>query len=303
MVIKKAVTSFIHYISYIEPKSKATIEAYTHDLITYQDFLEKQKITDLNTLTFDHINRYIILLSENYEISTVQRKVVTLRQFHQYTQRLNITTIDPTQFLTLKNKGKRLPSLVSKESLKKLMVFEDTHQGILERVIFLLLFHCGLRVSECCNLTFNQVYLDEKWLRIVGKRNKERMVPMSDEVVEALKRYIETVRPLWLIGTTDKILINSKGKPIVRQSVHNMIKSKCKKEGIYESISAHSLRHSFASSILDQGVDLRTIQELLGHADIATTQIYTHLNDDSLKRDYDSFLKGGFSPKGDKENE
>lgn len=303
MKIKQALNSFVHYINYIEPKSPATVEAYKSDLEDYLKFLESALVFDLERVGFDVINQYIIKLGKMYEFTSVQRKVVSLRQFHQYTLRLGMVHHDPTEFLTLKNKGKKLPKKANADSLSKLLRKENTDQGILEYSIFLILFHCGLRVSECCNLTFNQVYLSEKWLRVVGKRNKERMVPMSDEVTRALKEYLENVRPTWLIQPTDMLFINKKGKPIQRQAVHNMIKSKCKKEGIYEDISAHSLRHSFASSVLEEGVDLRIIQELLGHTDIATTQIYTHLSDSSIKKDYDSFLRGGFDTQGDKNDE
>lgn len=303
MRVKQAISSFIHYLQYIDPKSKSTIEAYSNDLYSYEKFLEENGILEVDSIDFDLINKFVVRLSESLNFASIQRKVVSVRQFHQYCVRLNISLVDPTQFLSIKNKGSRSINKASVDTLKRLLTHDNSDKEYFAYVIMLMLYQCGLRVSECSNLRFNQVYINEKWLRISGKGNKERMVPMSDALVSALRHYIDTIRPLWLKEQTDRVFINSKGNLIQRQAIHNMIKSKCKKEGIQQSISAHSLRHSFASSILEEGLDLRIIQELLGHSDISTTQIYTHIQEDTLKKEYDQFLTGGFTKQGGNSDE
>ncbi|WP_267128101.1 tyrosine-type recombinase/integrase [Erysipelothrix piscisicarius] len=173
----------------------------------------------------------------------------------------------------------------------------------MDYAILMLLYRCGLRVSECVHLEFSHVYIDQQWLRILGKGNKERMIPLSEDAIDSLNDYLNDIRPQWLIQSSDRIFINAKGKGISRQYIDSMIKSRCKEMGITTPISAHTLRHSFATAILDTGVDLRIIQELLGHQDISTTQIYTHVNKKTLKREYDQYLKGGFSNQGGNRDE
>lgn len=303
MKTNQAISSFIHYLQYIDPKSESTIQAYSNDLKSYESFLDENNVFEVNNIDFNLINAYIIKINETLAFSSVQRRIVSIRQFHQYCIKLNISSYDPTQFLAIKNKGSRLIKSASNDTLIKLLSHDNSDKEYFHYLIFLMLYQCGLRVSECSNLSLNQVYIKEKWLRISGKGNKERMVPMSDALVEALEYYLNNIRPKWLNKNTDRVFINAKGNLIQRQSIHNMIKSKCKKEGIQQSISAHSLRHSFASSILEEGLDLRTIQELLGHSDISTTQIYTHIQDETLKREYDQFLSGGFTNQGGKSDE
>lgn len=290
---------FVHFIRYTEPKAELTVVSYTHDVSEYLKYLDEIEIEDVNDIGYSVISEYIQDLDEIFAYSSIQHKIVSIRQFHQFLLKSGRTTLDPSQYLEIKNKGKRLPHVPSKTTVKKLLTFgQEKPKDVLDAAILRILYRCGLRVSELTNLRFNQVYEQEKWLRITGKGNKERMVPIHNDALALLQKYSDTIRPQWEVKKTDTIFINQKGNPISRQYVDSMIKSRCKELGIYENVSAHSMRHAFATDLLEKGVDLRSIQELLGHQDIQTTQIYTHVQQDTLKKEYNNFLKGGFTNKG-----
>lgn len=302
--MKTLMKEFIYYLQYIDPKSDLTVKSYQNDIKAYFDFLESKNITDIKAVDYQTITEYIVSLKNDFEPSTIRHRVVCLRQFHQYCLRMKLTPTDPSSFVAIKNTGTRLPSSLNQDALRKLLSFPlETPKDVLDQTLLRLLYRCGLRVSECVNLTFSQIHMDEQWLRILGKGRKERLVPVSSDAMALLNQYLDTVRPLWLKSRTDLVFLNSRGNAITRQYVHTMIKSRCKVLGIDSSVSAHTLRHSFASDLLAQDTDLRVIQELLGHADIATTQIYTHVNHDTLKQEYDKYLMGGFANKGGLDDE
>lgn len=286
---------FIHYIQYIEPKAEKTVSSYQSDLIDYTNFLKEKEISSFKEVTIQEINEYLQSLGMKYSIATVQRRAVSIRQFHKYLLQMNILSFDPTQYLNIKNKGTKLPNIMSKQSIELLFSYPLAKDSdYMDQTILYILYHSGLRVSELCNLTFSQIHFDERWLRIVGKGSKERYVPISKESIVHLKKYIHSIRPLWDYNKSEYVFINEKGNNLSRQYIHSMIKYRCNHQGIEENISAHSLRHRFATSFLETGVDLRYIQELLGHADISTTQIYTHVDVETMRNEYDQFLTGGF---------
>ncbi|QIK70052.1 tyrosine-type recombinase/integrase [Erysipelothrix sp. HDW6C] len=304
MALKQYLIEFNHYIRFIDPKASLTVVSYNNDIQHYINYLEEQGMNDIESITYHDISGYITALNDTYEFASIQHKIVSIRQFHQFLVRSGKATHDPTQYMSLKRQGKRLPHVASDHALQTLFKMDiATGKDILDYAVLILLYRCGLRVSECVNLTFAQVYKQEKWLRIVGKGDKERMIPISDDALNALYRYIDTVRPHWVVQASEFIFIGKKGTQLTRQYVHNMIKLRCKELGIFEPISAHTLRHSFATGILEAGVDLRIIQELLGHSDIATTQIYTHVKNKTMKREYTKYLTGGFSNKGGNNDE
>lgn len=291
--MKHNLNDFLHYIRYIEPKAKLTVESYRNDLEQYLDFLEKNNVENLKKVKFSDINYYLQSLKNDYALSSIQHKAVSIRQFHQYLLQMGIVNSDPSQYLDVKNMEDKLPHIVSVDSIDSLLSFNlEKDKDYLDKTILLLLYHSGLRVSELCALRFSHLYLDERWIRIMGKGSKERMVPISFESQKALKHYLNTIRPRWDLHHSDFVFINKKGMTISRQYIHTMIKYRSKEMGVTENISAHSLRHRFATSFLEAGVDLRYIQELLGHSDIATTQIYTHVNVKTMRSEYDQFVSG-----------
>ncbi|CAM3573776.1 tyrosine-type recombinase/integrase [Erysipelothrix urinaevulpis] len=282
---------YIHYIRYVEPKSHKTVDSYHNDLKQYSSYLQRCGINDFKDVNLNDINNFLKSLSDDYALSSIQHKAVSIRQFHGYLLQMGHTKLDPSQYLNAKRKGSTLPKIVSQTAIQSLFKFPlEKDKDYLDQAILSLLYHSGLRVSELCSLTFTQVYLDEQWIRILGKGGKERMVPISHQSKKDLEHYLRVIRPRWDVCHSDYIFINAKCKSISRQYVHTMIKYRCQIQGIKENISAHSLRHRFATSFLEEGVDLRYIQELLGHSDIATTQIYTHVDTKTMRNEYDQFF-------------
>ncbi|QIK86187.1 tyrosine-type recombinase/integrase [Erysipelothrix sp. HDW6B] len=297
--MKKYLNDFNHFIQFIDPKSELTVKSYLTDVRDYIEFLESQDIRTPEMIEYRHITSYMASIQSRYAPATLQHKVVSIRQFHQYLVKTNVTQHDPTQYMNLKNQGQRLPYIAENEAIVTLLSFaRKTPKDTFDYALLIIMYRCGLRVSECTNLTFSNYYPQEKLLRIVGKGNKQRVIPMTQDVQEALDTYIQLVRPVWLVSSSEYIFVGSKGNQVTRQYIHNMIKLRSKEMNLSTAISAHTLRHAFATSILDVGVDLRVIQELLGHQDIRTTQIYTHVSKDALKKEYDQFLVGTFANKG-----
>ena len=298
--MENKLNDFLHYIKYIEPKSELTVSSYQSDLMHYIEYLKNEGIKLLEDVSFNEINLYLRSLKDDFSLATIQHRAVSIRQFHQYLLQMGILKTNPSQYLDVKSKGKTIPKIISEETVNLLLDFPILNtKDQMDHTILMLLYHSGLRVSELCNLSFNQVYLDERWLRILGKGSKERFVPISLDSAKTLKSYLDQVRPFIDQVKSELIFLNKKGKPISRQYVHTMIKYRCKQQNIKENVSAHSLRHRFATSFLETGVDLRFIQELLGHVDISTTQIYTHVDIKTMRNEYDRFFSDGFDNKGE----
>lgn len=286
--------SFIHFIQYVTPKDNNTVIAYQSDLAQYFEFVQSQNITSWKEVTYSVVVLYLESITNQYAPATIERKVVSVRQFHNYLNQM-MQYPNPTEHIVVKHKETRLPRVQSHDQMMQLINFEILSQkDSLDAVILLLLYYSGLRVSECVSLTVQQIHLDDLWVKVFGKRSNERMVPINHRTKEALKHYIYTVRPQWAKPGSDVLLFNARKFPVTRQYVHTMIKKRALDAGLSHTISAHTLRHSFATTILNEGVDLRYIQELLGHQDIATTQIYTHVSTDTLKKAYDEVSLGDF---------
>lgn len=299
-MIDKLVKEFTQNIQYVEPKAENTQKSYALEVKRYGDYLQDQGFKNINDVTYNDITTYINSIKDEYEPSTLRHNVVSVRQFHRYCYRVKASHHDPSTFIRMNAKQTRLPVVLSVENRQRLFSFNRVKgKDYLDYAILITMFHCGLRVSECINLNLSQLQLEEKWLRIVGKGSIERMVPMTQEVHDALSYYINVIRPGWNRKNLDRVFISERGNLISRQSVHSMLKLRCTETGVTQDISPHTLRHSFATHLLEEGVDIRIIQELLGHSDISTTQIYTHVSTKKLKEEYDRFLVGGFSNKGE----
>jgi integrase/recombinase XerD len=223
------------------------------------------------------------------------RQLSVLRGFHAFVADKDPLLTDPTDTLPGIRKIERLPQSIPTTEVDVLLEGEQGHLD-LDRPLIDLLYSCGLRVTELVTLQLNQVFLEEGFLRILGKGNKERIVPMADATRSSLRHYLVNVRPLWQKSRTANVFINAKGKPISRQYVYTMLVSKERQLGLKTHLTPHKLRHSFATVLLNGGADLRVVQELLGHSDIRTTQIYTHVEERRLRNAYDEHHPKG---KGD----
>ncbi|MEJ6348380.1 site-specific tyrosine recombinase XerD [Holzapfeliella sp. He02] len=268
-----------------------TVQAYRRDIKTFIDYLSKQKISDFNIDTFQ-IDDF---LSEQHHqkksSTTMMRYISALRKFYQWLFKHRYVQTDPMQNVASPKKQQHLPVSLSVKEVDALLASPDTKQilGLRDRTIFEVMYATGLRVSEIVNLSMNDLHLELKLIRIVGKGNKERLVPISDVAISWIKDYINHARQFLLAKASVKtraLFLNHRGTKISRQTVWKMIKKYVAMVGIDKDVTPHTLRHSFATHLLENGADLRIVQELLGHSDISTTQIYTHISKARIAKIY-----------------
>ena len=273
------ISQYLEYLELEKGLAANTIDAYRRDLYDFAD--GASSIEDVNRL---YINTYIRSLKERKLAPTsVIRKVASLRGFFKWTFSMGIIDKNPASTLEQPKVPQRLPKIVS---IKEIDTMLHSKLTPLEHVIIELLYSCGLRVSELVNLKLNDIDLNSKYVRCFGKGSKERLVPMGEAAKMALKEYLQT-RELIIKKcgiNSKKLLINNEGRFINRQDVYTLIHARGKM--INKNISPHTLRHSFATHLLENGADLRVVQELLGHSDVSTTQLYTHISKKRLKEVY-----------------
>lgn len=275
------------YLEYLELEkglSQNTIDAYRRDL---SDFA--QNVEDIHTINRMNINAYVRTLRERKLAPTsVIRKVASLRGFFKWATSSGILEKNPAATLEQPKTPQRLPKVVSVKEIDEML-----HNNLtpLEHVMMELLYSCGLRVSELVNLKLNDIDLSSKYIRCFGKGSKERIIPIGEQAKTVVKEYFPT-RDLLVKKynlTTKNLLIKDNGHFVTRQDVYNFIHAQGKL--IHKNISPHTLRHSFATHLLENGADLRVVQELLGHSDVSTTQLYTHISKKRLKEVYFSINK------------
>ncbi|MBE0448399.1 MAG: site-specific tyrosine recombinase XerD [Actinobacteria bacterium] len=285
----ETLSDFLNYLSVERGLANNSIDAYKLDLNHYVANLRAAGVTSYDAVTYDHILNYLQKLRKSYNDASVARKVAAMRAFHKFLVREGITDNLPTADIKVPKKAQKLPKSLS---IKQVRMLLDQPMGagignIRDRSIIELLYSCGLRVSELTSLDIEDIDLRNGFLRCFGKGSKERIVPLGSYASEALTEYINKSRR-HLAGKhrPSALFLNSKGRRLTRQSCWKIVKKYAEKAGIKE-IYPHSLRHSFATHLLANGADLRAVQELLGHANISTTQIYTHVTKDKLKAVYE----------------
>jgi len=290
MTIQEGVTEFIQYITIQNPLSENTISSYRSDLNDFNVYLDNIGISECKSVTSEHINSYLAFLQTTHQKSSVAHALTSIRGLFRYLITNHSLKNDPTIHSRIKLTRSHLPEYLNEEEITILLdSFDETPSNILHKAMFELLFACGLRISELTNLTFSQLYMDQQIVRIMGKGNKERIVPFGDICKTSIQQYINDIRSLYLKNKSNYVFINPKGKQVTRQYVDRVLKLTSAKVGINKKVSCHTLRHSFATQLLSGGADLRSVQELLGHSDISTTQIYTHVDQKKLHEAYDKF--------------
>ena len=289
MKLDLAIKEYIIALSTSEGRAKNTIESYTRDLNTYRAFLNEKGIDDTKNIKDTVIAEYVEKLNKKYSNATVNRAKVSIRNFHRFLNfRYNFK--DPSLNLTVSKGEKRLPIYGTKEEIERLMsIFDDQDpEQLFEHCILETIYGLGLRVSECCDLRINQINLESGFVNVIGKGNKERLVPIPERTLMIMRQYFSNVRPLWYKKSNNHFFINHLGKPIYSEYVEKLLRNSIIKADIDKHLTPHKLRHSYATHLLEGGADLRVIQELLGHSDISTTEIYTHVETERLK---DSYMK------------
>ena len=287
MKLDLAIKDYIFNLTTAEGKSDNTVESYSRDLRKYYDYLISKNITDTDKITDLIINEYINSLMNKYSITSINRNKVSIRNFHRYIS-FKYDTKDPSVNLQVSKGEKRLPVYGTLNEIDRIMSYfnDEDNEMLFNHAILETIYGCGLRVSECCDLRTNQVNLDDGFLKVLGKGNKERVIPIPGSTVKVMKNYYYNVRTLWLKSSSNYFFINKHSKKIYSEYVEKMIKTVINEVGINKHLTPHKLRHSYATHLLEGGADLRVIQELLGHSDISTTEIYTHVEQQRLRNTY-----------------
>ena len=287
MKLDQAIREYIISLSTAEGKAKNTVESYSRDLRQYSDYLKENNITDTSKIKEETIYSYIDDLNDRYASTSINRIKTTIRNFHRYLN-FKYNLKDPSLNVATSKGKKRLPVYATKQEIEKLMsVFNDEDpQDLFDHTILETIYGLGLRVSECCDMRTSQVNLTDGFVKILGKGNKERLIPIPDKTKKLMHMYFANVRTLWQKKNTNRFFINHFGKPIYSEYVEKLIRNKAYEAGIKKPLTPHKLRHSYATHLLEGGADLRVIQELLGHSDISTTEIYTHVEQERLKEAY-----------------
>lgn len=277
------IDEFLIDLEYAKNYSKNTISSYNSDLLIFSNFINK----DLNKISTSDIRKFIKYLSDKKD-KTLARYLTTLRMFYDFMIKKKYMTVSPMDGISSPKLSKHLPDVLDIEEVDKLLDFKtDTNFAYRDRCILELLYSSGLRISELVSLKLENININESFVKVMGKGSKERVVPFNDITTNYLDEYIKNIRPNMLKGVaTDYLFLNNHGKNITRQAVFKMLKKRAGEAGIKKNISPHTLRHSFATHLLLGGADIRFIQELLGHENIATTEIYTHIALETLQKDY-----------------
>ncbi|MFN3533798.1 MAG: site-specific tyrosine recombinase XerD [Desulfatiglandales bacterium] len=277
---ERLLEEFSLYLRIEKGLSQNTLEAYTLDLIRFLDYLDSKGYTSLSSVGIEELLAYNSWLSKGLSRRSLTRNLSTLRSFFRFLRSKRIISQNPTRFLDSPRLKRPIPETMAIGEVEALLNAPDTitPQGLRDRALLELMYATGLRISELVGLRLLDLNLDAGFLRTVGKGTKERVVPIGEVAIHWIMEYLKGSRPSLLKGRESPFLfVTQRGGPFTRQGVFKLIKAYAQKAGIRKRISPHTLRHSFASHLLMGGADLRAVQMMLGHADIGTTQIYTHV--------------------------
>jgi integrase/recombinase XerD len=285
--LKELIDSFLDYLSVERGLAKNTIIAYREDLNIYLDFMIKRGINALSKVSKNDIIEFMLFEKDGgISPTSISRRLAAIRMFHRFLVRERVLRDDPTTLIDSPRLWKKVPDTLSLNEVELLISQPDVRlkQGARDKAILETLYATGMRVSESTNLKVNNVNLDIGFLRCIGKGNKERVIPLGKKAINSINKYLEFSRPYFLKNKTSEFLfVNRSGNKLSRQSIWKLIKQYAKEAKIKKPIKVHTLRHSFATHLLERGADLRSVQEMLGHSNISTTQIYTHIDKERLK--------------------
>lgn len=285
------INKFTDYLRFEKKYSENTISSYKRDLSKVDKYIKK----NFKTLSKNDIQAYIQYISKEENSSSVSRNISTLKSFYKFLEINKYCKNNPIFTITNPKKRQKLPKVLSEEEVNKLLDINlNADYDYRNKAMLELMYSSGLRVSELINLNVNDIDLMNSTVRIFGKGSKERIVPLNNYASEALKNYILYHRAtLFKHGENNYLFLNNHGNKMTRQGFFKILKKIALENNIKTDFSPHTLRHSFATHLLKYGADLRSIQELLGHSDISTTQIYTHITSERLQKNYEEFHPHG----------
>ncbi|OQX55560.1 MAG: site-specific tyrosine recombinase XerD [Candidatus Aminicenantes bacterium 4484_214] len=289
--LKEGCSIFLNYLAVEKGLSANTIMAYGRDLNKFIGYLKRNKIS-LTQLKEEHITCFLQKLTrQGLSPKSMARCLSTLKSFFRLLVMEGYLRHNPVAGFSAPKAWKTLPGFLTLEEVEKLLAQPDLRnsRGLRDRALLELMYATGVRVSEVVHLKTTDLHCQERFLICRGKGNKERIIPLGEKAINFIQEYLTRVRPQWIKDDTSIIFLSAWGKGLTRQAVWKIIKKYCQQAGIRRQVSPHVLRHSFATHLLERGADLRSVQLMLGHSQITTTQIYTHVTQSRLRRVYDQF--------------
>ena len=291
--MKKLLDQFLNHLSIEAGLSSNTIESYRRDLERYVKFLGERKVDSLNNITEEHITGLIVLLSRlGLGANSISRNLSSIRSFHKFLIREGYSDSDPAGALDSPKLWRKLPIVLNIEEIEKLLeqpLMLDP-PNLRDQAILEFLYATGVRISELINMKRIDLLPEVELIRVKGKGQKERIIPIGSKALQSVEKYLKEARPqIANQDSEDFLFLNHRGRHFSRMGLWKILRKYVNQAGLKKKISPHTIRHSFATHLLEGGADLRAVQEMLGHADISTTQIYTHLDRDYLKQEHRHF--------------
>ena len=302
MSFDEAIIEFLNYCSIDKGLSDNTNISYKTDLELYLSFIKEKGINNIEDIKSSDIESYMMFLQEdsNDTVTTVARKLTSIKNFHSFLEKEGIVSKNVSVGIKRPKLRKTVVRSLSVSDVDKLLDIKlNTPFDYRNKAMLELIYGTGLRVSELVNLTLNNIDFTNCIIRIVGKGNKERIIPLGEYSMYYLNLYMERRKSLLKKNICDALFLNNHGKKITRQGFFKILKGLLKEKGLDPDVSPHTLRHSFATHLLNSGADLRSIQEMLGHSDISTTRIYTHVGDSKIRNDYKEYHPRNMKDKGE----
>lgn len=285
---------YLSHLTFEQNLSQNSIDAYKLDISRFIDYLKINGVETPKDAKASHIHRLLQALTEiGLSENSLARNLSSVRGFYKFLLDENIIKIDPTVHVDRPKIPRYLPSVLTYEEIEEIFNTQDINKplGLRNRAMFEIIYACGLRVSELLTLKTNQVYFSEQVIRVFGKGRKERLVPVSESALVWVKQYLDSARPHFLKGRLgdNTTFLNKSGKPMSRMGFWKILLKASREAGVRKKVHPHTMRHSFATHLVENGADLRAVQEMLGHADISTTQIYTHLDRSHIEKQYKKY--------------
>jgi integrase/recombinase XerD len=289
---------YLQFVKIEKGLAKNSYDSYENDLKRYLHFVSHDlKILNLGGITLQHIETYLGELTElGLSVSTIARNISSIRSFHEFAVVEQFAEANPAELIELPKKARKLPEVLDAVEVERVINEADrtTHAGIRDAAILETLYASGMRVSELTDLEMDRMFFEIGFIRVIGKGNKERLVPVGEIAQQAIEHYIETARKAFINPkkpekTKNRLFLNQRGGPLTRMSVWNIVNKYAMKADIKKNVYPHIFRHSFATHLLEGGADLRAVQEMLGHSSILTTEIYTHVDRSLLHQIHKEF--------------
>ncbi len=289
MMLEDAINDFINYCSFEKGFTNRSIDSYKNDLKIYTEFLDSKGIRDVKSIDSNIIKEFVKNRT-NYNSTTIAHNLTVVKNFHKYLEKSKIVDKDYSQYIDRPKLKKSLPKVMNDGDIDKLLdIEENSPLDIRNKAMLELMYGAGLRISELINLKLNDIDEFNAIIHVYGKGSKERVVPINEYCIDCLNKYLNVRSSIIKNNDCDFLFINNQGRQISRIGFFKVVKKLLKEKGLNTSCSPHTLRHSFATDLVNNGADLRIVQEMLGHSDISTTKIYTEINNQLTSREYDDY--------------